>query len=80
MSLSLPAGLDITTAADDPPLSSDTPGGCGRCQRMEREEPLDAILSPELDQMVTDGECIRVTADSTMEQSDSFLFLLQEES
>ncbi|XP_023181708.1 histone-lysine N-methyltransferase 2C-like isoform X7 [Xiphophorus maculatus] len=48
-------GLDITTAAGDPPLSSDTPGGCGRCQRMEREEPLDAILSPELDQMVTDG-------------------------
>ncbi|XP_043959917.1 histone-lysine N-methyltransferase 2C isoform X2 [Gambusia affinis] len=49
------AGLDITSAANDPPLSSDNPGSCGGCQRMEREEPLDAILSPELDQMVTDG-------------------------
>lgn len=29
-------------------------GGCG--QRMAQEEPLDAILSPELDKMVTDGE------------------------
>ncbi|XP_014874682.1 histone-lysine N-methyltransferase 2C isoform X3 [Poecilia latipinna] len=49
------ACLDIASAANDAPLSSDTPGGYGRCQRMEREEPLDAILSPELDQMVTDG-------------------------
>uniref|UniRef100_A0A087X9K9 Histone-lysine N-methyltransferase 2C n=1 Tax=Poecilia formosa TaxID=48698 RepID=A0A087X9K9_POEFO len=54
-SFSLSSCLDIASAANDAPLSSDTPGGYGRCQRMEREEPLDAILSPELDQMVTDG-------------------------
>ncbi|KAM4718655.1 histone-lysine N-methyltransferase 2C-like isoform 3-T3 [Anableps anableps] len=49
------AGLDISSVADDPSLSSDPPEGCGRGQRMSQEEPLDAILSPELDKMVTDG-------------------------
>ncbi|TMS00868.1 Histone-lysine N-methyltransferase 2C [Larimichthys crocea] len=42
------AGLDIM--ADDPSLT-----GSGRGQRVVQEEPLDAILSPELDKMVTDG-------------------------
>lgn len=41
--------------ADDPSFTGS--GGCGR--RMVQEEPLDAILSPELDKMVTDGECKR---------------------
>lgn len=36
---------------DDPSFIGS--GGCG--QRMAQEEPLDAILSPELDKMVTDG-------------------------
>ena len=38
--------------ADDPSLT----GSGGRGQRTLQEEPLDAILSPELDKMVTDGE------------------------
>lgn len=41
--------------ADDPSFTGS--GGWG--QRMVQEEPLDAILSPELDKMVTDGECKR---------------------
>lgn len=36
-------------------LSSEPAEGCGRGQRAAQEEPLDAILSPELDKMVTDG-------------------------
>ncbi|XP_078100895.1 histone-lysine N-methyltransferase 2C-like isoform X2 [Sander vitreus] len=42
------AGLDISSMAAD--LT-----GSGRGQRTVQEEPLDAILSPELDKMVTDG-------------------------
>lgn len=38
--------------ADGPSLT----GSGGRGQRTVQEEPLDAILSPELDKMVTDGE------------------------
>uniref|UniRef100_H3D7P3 Lysine methyltransferase 2C n=1 Tax=Tetraodon nigroviridis TaxID=99883 RepID=H3D7P3_TETNG len=45
------AGLDLTSVAEDPSFTAG--GGCG--QRMVQEEPLDAILSPELDKMVTDG-------------------------
>ncbi|KAM8731510.1 histone-lysine N-methyltransferase 2C isoform 5-T5 [Acanthopagrus schlegelii] len=45
------AGLDISSMADDPSLT----GSGGRGQRTLQEEPLDAILSPELDKMVTDG-------------------------
>nr|XP_046227874.1 histone-lysine N-methyltransferase 2C-like isoform X2 [Scatophagus argus] len=45
------AGLDISSMADDPSFT----GSVGRGQRMSQEEPLDAILSPELDKMVTDG-------------------------
>lgn len=41
--------------ASDPSLISDPAGSGGRGQRMVQEEPLDAILSPELDKMVTDG-------------------------
>lgn len=39
--------------AEDPSLA----GSIGRGQRAVQEEPLDAILSPELDKMVTEGEC-----------------------
>lgn len=42
--------------ADDPSLTSEPTGSSGRGQRAAQEEPLDAILSPELDKMVTDGE------------------------
>lgn len=45
-SLSPFAGLDISSMHDSGP---------GRNQRAVQEEPLDAILSPELDKMVTDG-------------------------
>lgn len=48
----LSAGLDLTSMTDDPSFTGSD--GCG--QRMAQEEPLDAILSPELDKMVTDGE------------------------
>ncbi|XP_035986055.1 histone-lysine N-methyltransferase 2D [Fundulus heteroclitus] len=44
------AGLDIMGS-----VAGDPPEGCGRGQRLVQEEPLDAILSPELDKMVTDG-------------------------
>lgn len=49
-----PAGLDIGAISDDPsgppqPVSTRGP-------RQLQEEPLDVILSPELDKMVTDGE------------------------
>ncbi|XP_044195043.1 histone-lysine N-methyltransferase 2C-like isoform X6 [Thunnus albacares] len=49
------AGLDIGPMADDPSLTSEPTGSSGRGQRAVQEEPLDAILSPELDKMVTDG-------------------------
>lgn len=52
LSLCPSAGLDLTSVAEDPSFTAG--GGCG--QRMVQEEPLDAILSPELDKMVTDGE------------------------
>ncbi|KAM7369523.1 hypothetical protein PAMP_010841 [Pampus punctatissimus] len=57
------AGLDIGSMADEPTLTpsltpsltSEPPGSGGRGQRAVQEEPLDAILSPELDKMVSDG-------------------------
>ncbi|XP_023255087.1 histone-lysine N-methyltransferase 2C-like, partial [Seriola lalandi dorsalis] len=49
------AGLDISSMANDSSLTSEPTGSCGRGQRVVQEEPLDAILSPELDKMVTDG-------------------------
>ncbi|XP_031616289.2 histone-lysine N-methyltransferase 2C isoform X5 [Oreochromis aureus] len=49
------AGLDISSVADDASLTSEPTGSGGRVQRAMQEEPLDAILSPELDKMVTDG-------------------------
>ncbi|KAM6900450.1 uncharacterized protein FYW49_016953 [Xenentodon cancila] len=55
ISPSLPAGLDISSMTNDPSLSSEPTGSCGRDQRTVQEEPLDAILSPELDKMVTEG-------------------------
>ncbi|XP_034415694.1 histone-lysine N-methyltransferase 2C-like isoform X10 [Cyclopterus lumpus] len=48
-SLSPFAGLDIGSLADD------RTGSGGRGLRAVQEEPLDTILSPELDKMVTDG-------------------------
>ncbi|KAF0028650.1 hypothetical protein F2P81_019737 [Scophthalmus maximus] len=50
-----PAGLDISSMADDTYLTSELTGSGRRGQRAMQEEPLDAILSPELDKMVTDG-------------------------
>jgi len=50
--------------ADDPSLTSDPAGSGGRGHRVGQDEHLDAILSPELDKMVSDGElqhtCMRV--------------------
>ncbi|XP_054620989.1 histone-lysine N-methyltransferase 2C-like isoform X3 [Dunckerocampus dactyliophorus] len=45
------AGLDIGSMAEDPLLT----GSSGHGHRSLQEEPLDAILNPELDKMVTDG-------------------------
>ncbi|XP_072769606.1 histone-lysine N-methyltransferase 2C-like [Nerophis lumbriciformis] len=45
------AGLDIGSMAEDPLLT----GSGGHSHRSLQEEPLDAILNPELDKMVTDG-------------------------
>lgn len=42
--------------AGEPSLTSDPTGSGGRGHRVVQEEPLDVILSPELDKMVTDGE------------------------
>ncbi|XP_069047073.1 histone-lysine N-methyltransferase 2C isoform X5 [Lepisosteus oculatus] len=47
------AGLDIVPIADDP--SAAPQQTLGRSVRSLPEEPLDGILSPELDKMVTDG-------------------------
>ncbi|XP_056155239.1 histone-lysine N-methyltransferase 2C [Lampris incognitus] len=49
------AGLDLGSMAEDPSLSSEPRGSGGYGHRVAQEEPLDAILSPELDKMVTDG-------------------------
>ncbi|KAM8839649.1 histone-lysine N-methyltransferase 2C isoform 3-T3 [Synchiropus picturatus] len=47
------AGLDIGPLADSTPMASHSQGG-QRTPRTLPEEPLDGILSPELDKMVTD--------------------------
>ncbi|XP_023805952.1 histone-lysine N-methyltransferase 2C isoform X3 [Oryzias latipes] len=49
------AGLDINSMSDNPSLTSDPAGGCSRGLKVAQDEPLDAILSPELDKMVSDG-------------------------
>ncbi|XP_028288299.1 histone-lysine N-methyltransferase 2C-like isoform X3 [Parambassis ranga] len=49
------AGLDISSMADDPSFNSKLTESGGRGQKVEPEEPLDVILSPELDKMVSDG-------------------------
>ncbi|XP_077410700.1 histone-lysine N-methyltransferase 2C-like [Vanacampus margaritifer] len=48
------AGLDISSVSHDPLLTSEVTGGGGQGQKALHEEPLDAILNPELDKMVTD--------------------------
>lgn len=48
------AGLSIGPLADDSATVPPTPPGRG--PRPLPEEPLDGILSPELDKMVTDGK------------------------
>lgn len=50
-----PAGLDIGAISDDPSGQPQVPVPT-RGSRQLPEEPLDVILSPELDKMVTDGE------------------------
>lgn len=44
---------------DDSSLTSDPAGSSGRGHRVGQDEHLDAILSPELDKMVSDGELHR---------------------
>lgn len=50
------AGLDIGPLADSSPVVPTSQIG-RRTPRSLPEEPLDGILSPELDKMVTDGQC-----------------------
>lgn len=52
------AGLDIGALADGSPVALQSQAG-RRTPRTLPEEPLDGILSPELDKMVTDGQCKR---------------------
>lgn len=49
------AGLDIGPLADSSPVAPQSQAG-RRTPRTLPEEPLDGILSPELDKMVTDGQ------------------------
>lgn len=50
------AGLDIGPLTDTSPVVHQSQAG-RRTPRALPEEPLDGILSPELDKMVTDGQC-----------------------
>lgn len=50
------AGLDIGPLTDSSPVAPQSQAG-RRTPRTLSEEPLDGILSPELDKMVTDGQC-----------------------
>lgn len=52
------AGLDIGPLTDSSPVAPHSQAG-RRTPRTLPEEPLDGILSPELDKMVTDGQCGR---------------------
>lgn len=52
------AGLDIGPLTDSSPVAPQSQAG-RRTPRTLPEEPLDGILSPELDKMVTDGQCGR---------------------
>ncbi|XP_063062990.1 histone-lysine N-methyltransferase 2C isoform X3 [Engraulis encrasicolus] len=49
------AGLDLGGLSEDSSTAAAHPSGPARGPRPLQEEPLDAILSPELDKMVTDG-------------------------
>lgn len=50
------AGLDIGPLVDSSPVAPSSQAG-RRTPRTLSDEPLDGILSPELDKMVTDGQC-----------------------
>lgn len=52
------AGLDIGPLTNSSPMAPPSQAG-RRTPRSLPEEPLDGILSPELDKMVTDGQCGR---------------------
>lgn len=52
------AGLDIGPLAVSSPVAPQSQSG-RRTPRTLQDEPLDGILSPELDKMVTDGQCLR---------------------
>lgn len=52
------AGLDIGPLTDGSPVAPQSQTG-RRTPRTIPEEPLDGILSPELDKMVTDGQCVQ---------------------
>lgn len=54
------AGLDMGPLADGSLAAPPSQAG-RRTPRSLPEEPLDGILSPELDKMVTDGQCTRKT-------------------
>lgn len=56
------AGLDIGPLTDGSSFAPPSQGG-RRTPRSLPEEPLDGILSPELDKMVTDGQCGRKDLD-----------------
>lgn len=57
------AGLDIGPLTDGSSFVPPSQGG-RRTPRSLPEEPLDGILSPELDKMVTDGQCGRKDLDT----------------
>lgn len=54
------AGLDIGPLAESSPVAPQSQAG-RRTPRTLPDEPLDGILSPELDKMVTDGQFGRPT-------------------
>lgn len=47
------AGLDVAPLTEEASVSSQSSQG----RVSHQDEPLDGILSPELDKMVTDGQC-----------------------
>lgn len=48
------SGLDVAPLTEEASVSSQSNQG----RVSHQDEPLDGILSPELDKMVTDGQCI----------------------
>lgn len=75
------AGLDIGPLADSSPVAPQSQAG-RRTPRTLPEEPLDGILSPELDKMVTDGQCGRSLSavSSHMRSTDRFFLVVVSES